>query len=154
VICYLALLPTPTPVPLSTGGSTEWTVWVPAISALISLGALVTSIVLASTQRLGDNRISANSVLIWLSEDKSKIRLKNDGKYPILDVQIYVGKQLVESVEEQTPLASGEARDFEFKHDGSDVGLARSFPHGIRVTFADARGRYWSRTPLKLAERI
>jgi hypothetical protein len=126
--------------------------WIPAISALIALLALVTNIVITTSQRLGDNRISANSVLIALSDDGKSLRLTNGGKYPVLDVQLYVENDLVGAVGEVTPLASGESRDIELE--SKQVNLAASYPHAIRVTFADARGKYWSRTPLGLAARL
>ena len=125
--------------------------WAPIISATIAFTALSVNVAISTAQQMADRKISANSVLISHSENWQSIEVLNSGKYPILDLQLYVGTTRVDSVGEQTFIAPNVARKFEVS---TEHKLSAHYPHDVTAYFADARGKYWHRGALGLATRL
>lgn len=121
--------------------------WFPTFSAAVALLALAVNLILASGQRRGDNRVSANSVLLNTDETGARFILTNGGKSPILSVAYVVDNARVSR--EVFSLAAGASDKLTL-----DSGNAAAyFPHAIEVQFTDVRGLRWSKTPNKPARK-
>lgn len=139
---------------LSAAGAnlSDPTSWAPSLSALVAVVALVANVAITATQRNGDNKTAANSVLLSLGADNKSIVMTNGGKSPILDAKVTAeGITLSpKDVTKVNSIALSAGSEWTFLSTGEIGGL---YPHQILATFSDVRGRYWKREPNKPAKR-
>lgn len=122
--------------------------WVQLAGVIVAVIAIVVTLSLSIRQRSGDNMVAANSVLLKRGNLANALNVQNAGSHPIANIRAWIHSQ---SVDELDWLVVGQSVDILF--DGH-VDIGPDFPHGISVTFADARSQFWEKRANSPARRL
>lgn len=120
---------------------TELAAFAALASASIALLTLAWTLTVFALGRVGDNRISANSVIVELKD--SKVTITNFGEYPVRKLFLSVNGIAVPV--ERTNLSPKEGPLIVGLEDSADP--AGSGVLQVELSYIDARGRWWIQLP-------